>query len=362
MNQEESLWPFGTRGALITAAIIWLAMVLIFVATGTYLGWPDDKSLKMAALIVIGLGLIPLVLRLLDFAASRRAVVDIKGIKIDFSRVDLDQPQVRRETPGIPDNIGVSGPIPVDTFPMNIIETLKDPSKNEIVVIDLKDGEAWWVTRLLALSAGAVRAGSPRAFVFIGMKENLTHRFLGWAEPKQVLDAILRDKSEYNRRYIRSLRIAQQVFMYGNNEFLPQPPVPEPPIHPPPRFTPHPDVLRYLNEKFADLGCAVTEQILMDQLLRDQSLETPPDRLTLGRLNDLFGHCLNTAAIDLDWSKDTQVAKLLESVTSYVALVQEGRYHSMIGRADGERLLLRELFSQFQKGQPGPKGQPATPK
>lgn len=57
-------------------------------------------------------------------------------------------------------------------------------------------------------------------------------------------------------------------------------------------FSLHHDVQRYLNEAFTSLGNAVTEQILMDQLALSfptPSLETPPDRLTLGRLNDLFG-------------------------------------------------------------------------
>lgn len=345
MNQQEPLWPFGTRGALLAVVVIWLAVTLIFLATRTYIGWPDDQSIKLAALITLALGLVPLAFRLLDFAASRRALLGIGSVKIDFSGVDLDQPEVRKETPGIPDNIGVSGPIITDSSPMNIIQTLEDATKNEIVVIDLKEGEAWWVTRLLALSAGAVRAGSPKAFVFIGTKENRSHQFLGWAEPKRVLDSILRANAEYDRRYLRARRIAQQVFMYGHQEFLPSQ------LTSP--FGLHPDVQRYANEEaFARLGNAVTEQIFMDQLalsIPEPSLENPPDRLTLGRLNDLFGHCLETSAIDLNESKETQVAMLLESVTPYLALVKEGRYNSMIAKADGERLLLRELLSQSEK-------------
>ena len=92
MNQQKKpLWPYGTCGALIASAIIWFAMVLVFATTRTYLGWPDDKSLNLTALIIIALGLIPIVFRLLDFAVTRGAVLDIKGVKIDFSRVDLDQ-------------------------------------------------------------------------------------------------------------------------------------------------------------------------------------------------------------------------------------------------------------------------------
>jgi hypothetical protein len=343
MNQEP-LWPYGTRGALIAALAAWLIVTLILAITSNYLGWPNEKSIKLAALIVIALGLLPIGLRLLDFIATQRAVVDIKGVKIDFSRVDLDQPQIRRETPGIPDNIGISGPIVSDTSPMDIIQTLKDVARTEIVVIDLKQGEAWWVTRLLALSAGAVRAGAPQILVFIGQKQSIDHQFLGWAVSGDVLLSILRDNDQYRIRYDKAMRISKQVFMYGSNEFLPQQPAP---------FLLHMEVNRYTNtanpdsKQFAKLGPAVAEQILMDQLALsypEPSLEEPPDRLTLGRLYDLFGHCLHNASIDLSWPKKKQVSCLLESLEAYTALVRAGRYESMIKKGDGERLLIRELL------------------
>lgn len=46
MNQEERLWPLGTPAALLAAVIIWFGVALTFVATGTYLGWPDDNGAK----------------------------------------------------------------------------------------------------------------------------------------------------------------------------------------------------------------------------------------------------------------------------------------------------------------------------
>ena len=343
-NSQEPLWPFGTRNALLAALGIWFVVAVILVATRAYLGWPDDKSIRLAALIVVGLGLVPVAFRLLDFAASSRAVLDIKGVKIDFSKVDLARPEVKRETAGIPDNIGVPGPIVSDTTPMNIIATLEEATKNEIVVADLKEGDAWWVTRLLALAAGAVRAGSPNALVFIGKKASRDHQFLGWAEPKDVVQAILRAKDEYRRRYIKAMRIAKQVIMYGRNEFIPGQPTP---------IQLHSEVERYTkSNEYADLGEAVTEQILMDQLATitgGELLEAPPDRLTLGRLNNLLEHCLHQDSIDLVLPKDKQVFRLLDATDLYVALVKEGRYDSMIKKEDGERLLLKELFSRSQE-------------
>jgi hypothetical protein len=194
------------------------------------------------------------------------------------------------------------------------------------------------VTRLLALGAGAVRAGAPTVLVFIGTRENRPRQYLGWADPKSVVESILRDKSEYRARYDKALRIARQVVMYGQNELLPQQPDP---------FVLHPDVSRYTgNAAYAALGEAVSEQILMDQLAKmPDSLENPPDRLTLGRLVDLFGHCLSTAAVDLGWPKPKQVSALLEATSGYVALVKGGRYEAMIEKQEGERVLLRELLA-----------------
>ena len=113
-----------------------------------------------------------------------------KDWKIDFSQIDLNRPELRHESFGLPANIGVVGPIISDAAPMHIMETLRQASHHEVVVIDLQDGDAWWVTRLLALSAGAVRAGSPKALVFVGKQENQDLRYLGWSRPADVLPTL----------------------------------------------------------------------------------------------------------------------------------------------------------------------------
>lgn len=340
------LWPYGTRSALLSAFIIWVLSAIVFMVSSTYMGWPDVESAKLATLTVVALGLLPIALLLLDFAATRRVAVDIKGVKIDFSQFDLEQPEVKRETPGIPDNIGVSGPIISDTSPMDIIKTLKDVSKHEMVVIDLRQGEAWWVTRLLVLSAGAVRAGAPRILVFVGQKASMDHQFLGWAYSREIMESILRAKNEYRDRYDAAMRISQQVYMYGGEEFLPTRDDPTP-------VELHPRVRRYTNpalpdnKQYSKLGPAVAEQILMDQLALSypgSSLEDPPDRLTMQRLEDLFGHCLRKDRVDLRLSKQEQLTALFESAGSYAALVRAKRYESMVNKEDVERMLLRELL------------------
>jgi hypothetical protein len=59
----------------------------------------------------------------------------------------------------------------------------------------------------------------------------------------------------------------------------------------------------------------------MDQLAVN-NMETP-DRLTIGRLQTLFAHCLYTDAVDLGSPTEKQVAIFLESRAPFIALVRD---------------------------------------
>jgi len=291
--------------------------------------------------------LIPLALVLLDFLAARRAEVGIAGFNLVFSKIDFNQPLVRRESFRLPDNIGVPGTTIPDSSPMKIVAALQQATANEIVRLDLDTGRAWWATRLLALSAGSVRAGSPKVFVFVGKKENVDGVFLGWATPSAVLNALLADRDEYRIVYNRAKAIAIQVVAFGDGEVrdinLPL----------------HHEVRRYItSQDYTKLGEAVFEQILMEQLAQSPaspgslspiSLENPPDYLTLARFNGLFEPYLHRDVIDLASSNERQILTLLSSEAPYVALTRAGRYEAMLQREAVERLIIRELFAQSQK-------------
>lgn len=339
MTPKDPMWPYSRTLAIVSIPIAWILFAVLFSLTHKYANWPDAESRNSIVIVAIVVSFIPLLLVLLDFLSSRRAVLDIKGVKIDFGWIDLSQAEVRHESFGLPDNIGIAGAIVSDSSPMQIVSALQEATANEVVLLDIKDGNAWWVTRLLALSAGAVRAGSPKAFVFVGMKENIQGQFLGWAEPASIQKAILNAREPYQTTYQTAMRIARQIAMFGANDLLPAGPS---------GFVLHSDVTRYTyNPDFVKLGDAAFEQILMDQLAK-QLLENPPDRLTLGRLMELFGHCLYQHAIDLLWPNEKQISSFLDSTSVYVALLKNGKYESLVKREDGERLIIRELFLQSQ--------------
>ncbi len=342
-----ALWPYSARAALIAAPVIWIIFVVVLLGTRAALGWPDAASMKWVVPTVLGVGLVPIALSIIDYAASRGAVLGFKGLTIDFSRTEI-----RRAAVELPGNIGQPGPLIPDSTAMEIVATLEAATTNPIARLDIKDGSTWWVTRLFALSAGAVRAGSPRVLVFIGVRQEEEGVYLGWASPSAVLRALTAanmprgpENVTYGTVYRRAVRLAKEVAIFLKPAGEPAPPFDAKPGEP--GFVPlvfPSELQRYMNRsEYAQLGEAAFEQILLDQL-GAFNLENPPDRLTLGRLEELFGHCLYRDTVDLDWAKERQIAAFLESGAAYVAVVRRGRYEGLVERAEVERLIIRQLF------------------
>jgi len=328
VNTRERLWPHSKRATLTAIPFIWVIAAILLFASSKYLGWPDAGATKVVVPSVALIGLLPLGLMLVDFAASSRAVLDIKGVKIDFSQ------QARSsQSFGLPDNIGNPGTVVGDSRPMKIIDALDHATQNEVAVIDIKDGNAWWVTRLLVLCAGAVRSGRPSAIVFIGGKDDEYGMFLGWATPAALLKAILSERIEFDSTYRHAASIANQIAAFRGAELLPTP------------ISLHQEVFRYANDpEYVKRGAASFEQILMDQLALNH--EKHPDRLTPGRLNYLFEHCLRREAIDLSDPGDKQILSLLRAKGEFVPLIRQDRYVGLLKAELGQRFVLEQLFSQ----------------
>ena len=346
-TKKDLIWPYSKKAAIMAIPFIWMLFAIFFSLTHRFANWPGSESRNLVVIGSIIISFVPLVLLLLDFFSSRGATIETKWGKIDFSKVDLSRQDVRRESFKLPDNIGMPGEKVADSHAMNIVSALKSASDKNIVQIDLKSGKAWWLTRLLALSAGAVRAGSPEVLVFVGTKSKKENYFIGWVDPKDALNAIFIYQADYVPTYHDAMRIAKQVVTFGagNNKMFPEPAN---------TFEFDSKVQRYTEpasnpyaDKYDKMGDAVLEQILMDQL--SQFHEASPVRLSINRVQEIFSHCLFENLIDLSWPYEKQLAHILESQTSYIALVQNGIYDSMLKREDGERLIIRELFLQSQQ-------------
>jgi hypothetical protein len=173
-------WPYTRRAALLLGIAIWLAAGAALAIANAAEGWPDAHTGAWLPLIVIALGLVPAALVVLDGLRASRASINLRWFSVDFSQATVIQQSV-----GIPENIAAPGEPVTDSGGRHIRDALKKSPQNEIVIIDLKNGHAWWVTRLLVLAAAAADAGAPRAFVFLATREETRARgFVGWAKPK----------------------------------------------------------------------------------------------------------------------------------------------------------------------------------
>src|SRR5262249_1183903 len=155
-------------------------------------------TVQSDTVVLIGillLSALPLVLALIDVIIERGGTIEYGQLKVDFSR------STEKGVAGIvvSPNIGVPGLPVTDSSTTQIIDTLKQATAEELVVIDLQDGQAWWETRLLVLAAGAVRRGRPERFVFVGKDANVAHAFQGWARTDDVLSCLLTAHPQYPR-------------------------------------------------------------------------------------------------------------------------------------------------------------------
>jgi hypothetical protein len=354
--QRQSLWPFGGSGALLAVPLIWLLLAGGLALSHHFVGWPNKEGGNTTLLTVVAVGLIPILLAVFEYVATSRAAMDIKGIKIDFS-----QREVTRLTIELPPNLVQVGMAPVDSAPLEIttlFDSFLSPTgftsatlaSSPIIRIDIGKGDEWWVSRLLVVTAAAVRTGLTGAIAFVG--ERLSpNSFLAWASPSEILKALMEDTTPrgpdnltYRDVYQRALRISKLLAIFGDPSpafpvgswSIPQPlPV---------------DVQNYLqNPNYSSLGDAALEQVLMDLISR-HGVEAVPDKLTVHRMQELFAHsAIRTEAIDLAKDKERQIETFLNSYAPYVALVRDSRYEGLAERAAVERLVLQQLFRQTQQ-------------
>lgn len=343
------LWPYGALAAIVAVPFILLALGLLSLLARTHFGWPVDTSDRLVLLVFVILSVIPLGLVLLDFIASKGAVVGNDWIKIDFSKTVVETGSARRETSGLPDNILSAAESITDSGGMKMVAEMRRATSAEIISIDLKDGNAWWETRLLVLCAGAAGAGSLlRAVVFIGERNNKERQFLGWAAPSQLLVALQDSNPGYRARFRKATMIARQLSMFvgAASPLLP----PAAPLHP--TVTAHQwsydenESVMLAKILLQELQSPSLDPVVVPGAVPVGNLEEPPPRLTPGRLRALFESFLFIDAVDRSKANDEQLSQFLASNAPYVAIVREGKYEGMLRSELGERAILRDLVAR----------------
>lgn len=354
---KRQLWSFSARASVISVPIVLVGLLIVVTTLQKATGWPSRDSETAVLVGVFILSLMPLVLALLDTIVERGAVIEYRGIKLDFSQAVSSGPA----SVSIPVNIGVTGRALTDSDTSQILETLRQAVSTDIVVVDLESGDAWWETRLLILVAGAVRLNRPDVIVFVGTDGGAASRFQGWAYPADVLRRLLAADQRYVRSYYRASAAARQWALVEPVQpaaapvAVPATPVPAPPPTVPAPFpwmmglsTQHPWMA-------FDSASGLPNELAAEQFLAADlgaQIEIPeqakggPKGISLVRLEELFRPVLHKEFMDETWTGSQQLEAFLDSSAAYVAVTRKGSYSRLLPRVEGLNAIAKSLATE----------------
>src|SRR5690606_6731974 len=126
--------PISAQQA-VRVALIFAALILGFGILSTVTGWPDEQGWGLVIILSFVAAAVPLLGPLLAFLRESGAVVDIRGVKLDFSASAVRGASVERtnleDYPGVPVN---------DSGAASIAEAAEAARSAPFVVVDLGTG------------------------------------------------------------------------------------------------------------------------------------------------------------------------------------------------------------------------------
>lgn len=341
IGTRRGLWPFGPRSCLITAAVLLVTLLLLFGIFRATAGWPSTQSETTVLIGILVLSLLPIALAFLDAVIDRGAVIEYKGVKLAFSQ----SRELGSSGLTVAANIGVRGKPVSDSSTTEILDTLRQAAAQEIAVIDLEEGHAWWETRLLVLLFGAVRHGRPDKIVFVGTDARKEQRFQGWSYARDLLPRLAKAQPQFER-CLHMVRAASSQVALMEPAATPGGPTWQPALGPLAQRHPwmaNDPATGLPNEFFA-------EQALQSELGEKIEQLEGARSISLLRLDELFRPILNKDHIDLSWTADRQLDVFLETEVPFLAITRDGHYSALVSRLALLSQLLNPLLMRRHEG------------
>jgi hypothetical protein len=238
----------------------------------------------------------------------------------------------------------------------SILRSLKAAGKNDVTVVNLRSGETWWESRLFILVAGAARRMQPRAIVFTGERNARDGVFLGWARPRDLLEAHMALNPEF-RDAERSATRRELEWRLGRVDpgnpsavILPWRQVIDPAGKPAP-----PSIERnYLPHL---VGEATDPQFAYEVFLQDE-METNKSeaererfqrRITLTRLEELYRRVLVIDHINTTANESAWIKLLTSNSRAFFALTDDDRLRTLVPRDALVSALLANLAARLEQ-------------
>ena len=334
--QKDKFWPFDRGASFVWAIGSLLAMVLALALLRATLGWPSEGGQNVAFIGIAAFALLPILLAFAD-AHNERG----KKAGIDLNLEGLERFANAAVETALPANLGVGGRIVERHETGLVLGALGTACGAEVVLVDLEAGQAWTETRFVGLVAAATRVGRPSRVVFLATQGGAPRRFVGWADPRDLLNATLRVDPEYRVAFHQAQAAARQWSL----------------LEPAAQGKPMSDsecratyvtgdvAQRYdfseltvldRSQEFPDRFLA--ERIMIGELGDRVDRIAAPRYLTVTRVEELFRSVLYTDALDSAWDPERSTHAFEQANAAALAILENGVYTRLIDRS---RLLER---------------------
>jgi hypothetical protein len=336
-RRSGRIWPFGVIPALTAAGALLVVLLVTVVVLDVAAHWPDKRWQGWLMLGVVLLAVTPLLLLILDRVAHAGGSVEFRGIKIAFAAEAAESVITLPRNMGIPPGLAIA-----DSGGFQLQAALREAVRNDVLVVDLEEGSAWWETRLLTLCVGAHRRGQVRAVVFIATDRTVARTFQGWATPGRLARALLdanpemRHAADNAEVTARRWHLAYPPSLPGadeNDGAVGVNPLPDQRKGPP----------YYYPFDGPDRNAFADEQSLLTELA---PFEQRPRLVTLVRLTELFGPILHAASFDEQDPDDVWLRAALSLDDDYVAVTRGQVYVGMLSRSAVLARIVSALASQ----------------
>jgi hypothetical protein len=189
---DTRLWPWSAKAALLAAPAVLVILLVGYGVLGVAWKWPDAKYQGWVLLAIAVYSGVPVLLLIIQALASLGGTIEGPGgVKLSFSDAS-DQVARAVQTTTLAENLGTpSSPAEQKSGMASILRALRRARQTDVTVVDLREGDTWWESRLFILIAAAARRGRPAAIAFVSTTNLRPGAFIGWGEPQRLLDQYL---------------------------------------------------------------------------------------------------------------------------------------------------------------------------
>jgi len=316
-----------------TAGLVFALIVVGFALLAAVFKWPNEQSgWPLAIIIAVVIAGLPLFGRVVSFVQQQGASIEALGVKIDFSGFTK---AAEAQATALPANI-VQGDVPIPGSNPTELERFAEESKGRTVAtIDLKEGRAWYLTRVFAVAATADFLGAPRLIVLIGQRAGKPSQVGGWIRPGDAVRGLTEHDPGYEklwdqvRKYLDHLR-AHAPNTPGMKDYTP------------------------VYQRISDTAVM---PILVDQMRNPGSFageSSPPaiepaDKppwVTLAQIEGLLDPWLVRDSVDVNKPTKDQVEDVLAAPGEFAVAVRDGEFAGIIEVQRAERYVLRQLATR----------------